>query len=267
MATFVLAGEFLAFGTYTATLRDHSPTPVVSQSNAPGQGRSLDGCISFNPSFIPASSTFNESGLLLRLCCGAHCVGHGQAAGVVHDSSDPISAERAGVVHNSSDPISAERIGFAPCDVETGRCGDVVAGFNLDPASDAEDPRAFLYEGTYYNFYYRGTSDDKNCTGDQCTVKLAKTSTPLVAASWQAIVTLPWHRNGCCAMKPRGQRSYCIWGEGPGPFPGLGISYTTDIDSGVFVQDEWRVAGGVESPLWLRVVTHRYVTLNNVTRR
>jgi hypothetical protein len=42
---------------------------------------------------------------------------------------------------------------------------------------------------------------------------------------------LPWHRNGCCMMKPRGQKSYCIWGEGgPSPFPGLGISYTTNID-------------------------------------
>ena len=50
-------------------------------------------------------------------------------------------------------------------------------------------------------------------------------------------------------MMPKGQRSYCIWGEGPGPFPGLGISYTTDIDSGVFIQEKWSVAAGVSSPL------------------
>ena len=37
-------------------------------------------------------------------------------------------------------------------------------------------------------------------------------------------------------MRPKGERSYCIWGEGPGPLPGLGISYTTDIDSGAFTQ-------------------------------
>lgn len=50
-------------------------------------------------------------------------------------------------------------------------------------------------------------------------------------------------------MQPRGKRSFCIWGEGPDPFPGLGISYTTDIDSGIFTQASWSVATGVDSPL------------------
>jgi len=40
-------------------------------------------------------------------------------------------------------------------------------------------------------------------------------------------------------MRPKGERSYCIWGEGPGPFPGLGISYTEDIASGMFTQAAW----------------------------
>ena len=61
-------------------------------------------------------------------------------------------------------------------------------------------------------------------------MRLQKTKTPLDAASYVNIGLYNWHRNGCCAMKPKGQKSYCIWGEGPSPFPGLGISYTTDID-------------------------------------
>lgn len=215
---------------YTLTLRDHSPMPVVSLHNAPGQGRSLEGCISFNPSFIPASPTFNMSGILLRLCCGKGCIGHGR-------SKSEVTAE-----------APAERIGFAPCDVETGLCSDVLADFNLDPTADAEDPRAILYNGMYYNFYYRQAKGG-GCTGPECTVQLAKTATPLNASSWQAIGTFPWHRNGCCAMRPKGERSYCIWGEGPGPFQGLGISYTEDIDSGIFVQDSWLVGPGVHSPL------------------
>lgn len=40
-------------------------------------------------------------------------------------------------------------------------------------------------------------------------------------------------------MKPKGEKTYCIWGEGPSPFPGLGISYTTDVDEGNFTQTQW----------------------------
>ena len=97
--------------------------------------------------------------------------------------------------HLADTSDSAERIGFAPCDVETGRCGDVIPSFNLDPASNAEDPRALLYDGMYYNFYYRETNGG-SYTGPECKVKLAKTATPLIATSWQAIGTFPWHRNG-----------------------------------------------------------------------
>ena len=67
-----------------------------------------------------------------------------------------------------------------------------------------------------------------------------------MADSWQAIGTYPWHRNGCCAMAPRGQKSYCIWGEGPSPFPGLGISSTLNIDAGKFDTEAWSVAEGVD---------------------
>ena len=48
-------------------------------------------------------------------------------------------------------------------------------------------------------------------------------------------------------MRPKGQRSYCVWGEGPDPFPGLGLSYTTDIDSGNFTQVPWNTANASTS--------------------
>lgn len=227
--------SMLVLGFYEFSVRNHSSTPVLSSANALGHGKPPEGCSSFNPSYISASSSFNQSGVLLRMCCGDTCVGHGRRLG---GGSFPKG--------------SAERIGFAPCDLESGVCGDADASFDFDPAADTEDPRAFHYDGFYYNFYYSkstAAAPGPPCSGAQCTVRLAKTRTPLAASSWQPLVQLPWHRNGCCAMRPRGQRSYCIWGEGPSPFAGLGISYTTDIDSGVFVQVDWSVAAGVDSPL------------------
>ena len=80
---------------------------------------------------------------------------------------------------------------------------------------------------------------------------LSKSDTPTITGSWKTIARMPWYRNACCIMKPRGQKSYCLWGFGPNePYlPGLGISYTTDIDGGKFVQVPWKVAPGVFSPL------------------
>ena len=49
-------------------------------------------------------------------------------------------------------------------------------------------------------------------------------------------------------MAPRGQKSYCIWGEGPSPFPGLGISSTLNIDASKFDTEAWSVAEGVDCP-------------------
>lgn len=222
---------------YAVTVTEHRSTPILSLANPLGRGKAPEGCIVFNPSYVPASASFNTSGLLVRMCCGKDCIGHGTA-------STPSAA--------------AERIGFAPCDLHTGICGDVYPSstFNLDPASDAEDPRAFYYPETqsYYNFYYRQINEPVGLVrcapkNPQCRVRLARTRTPLNASSWEPIGTFPWHRNGCCAMRPKGERSYCIWGEGPDPFPGLGISYTTDIDSGIFKRATFTTAPGVDSPL------------------
>eukprot|EP01065_Artemidia_motanka_P003021 TRINITY_DN11430_c0_g1_i1.p1 TRINITY_DN11430_c0_g1~~TRINITY_DN11430_c0_g1_i1.p1 ORF type:complete len:217 (+),score=47.29 TRINITY_DN11430_c0_g1_i1:40-651(+) len=198
MAVAVALCAFGSLPKYNVELTEHSPVPVLSSANPRGQGHS--DCLIFNPSFIPASAGLDTEGVLVRQCCGESCAGHGLR----------------------SDRAKAERIGFAPCNLSTGLCGDVLNSsvFNLDPDADAEDPRAFLYDGFYWNFYYRSPkAPGAKCVGSQCTVRLVRTKTPLDASSWQEVGTYPWHRNGCCAMKPKGQRSYCIWGEGPDPFP------------------------------------------------
>lgn len=210
------------YGRYTVRVDSHSPNPILSKKDSPGKD-----CIIFNPSFIPASETFNRSGLLVRQCCGSTCTGHGR-----RKLDEERTAEHA------------ERIGFAECKVVDGTCGRVNETFNLDPYADTEDPRAFFWEGWYYLFYYRYPAlNNQSCVGEQCTVQMSKTRTPLNASSWIPITTLPWHRNGCCLPAPKGEKTYCMWGEGPGPFPGLGMSYTTDIDSGIFERASWHVDG------------------------
>ena len=77
-----------------ATVPHREATRFVSASQ-PGPGAAPDGCIVFNPSFIPSSPTFNQSGVLVRMCCGSSCTGHGAPL-------DPPAQ-------------AAERIGFGPC--------------------------------------------------------------------------------------------------------------------------------------------------------
>ena len=50
-------------------------------------------------------------------------------------------------------------------------------------------------------------------------------------------------------MRKRGDKSFCIWGEGPDPFPGLAISSTVNIDDGRFESETWEVADGVDCPV------------------
>ena len=112
--------------------------------------------------------------------------------------------------------------------------------------------RAGRYNGSYYSWYH---TDQGTQRGSLDTVGLSRSDSPLTQGSWQAVRREPWVRNACCLMRPRGERSYCIWGldnpdkQPKGLIPGLGISWTTDIDEGNFTQAAWKVAPGVFSPL------------------
>eukprot|EP00938_MAST-03A_sp_MAST-3A-sp1_P004732 g4732.t1 len=216
----VFASSLAVSSSYDVILESHASTPILSSQNG---GR---GCLAFNPSYLTATPQ-NPEGLFVRRCCGMTCAGHGLK------STSKTSSEHA------------ERIGFAACNITSNedlQCDEVDADFNLDPFADTEDPRVFYVKetGYFYNFYYRYPFlPDQNCTDDQCTVQLSRSKTPLNASSWEYIVTLPWHRNGCCLSRPKGEKTVCIFGEGPGPFPGLGIATTTNIDSGIFETATW----------------------------
>eukprot|EP00756_Hemistasia_phaeocysticola_P055020 Hpha_TRINITY_DN30935_c0_g1::TRINITY_DN30935_c0_g1_i1::g.112389::m.112389 len=210
-----------AAGSYRIDVLSHAQLPVLSTANEKGKGHS--DCLIFNPSIIEARPPHNNrSGLLVRQCCGDACFGHG------------LRGESGAV---------AERISFVDCDLLAGRCSDPDPDFNLDPDYDTEDPRAVFNEedGYYYLFYYGDAPTvTPSCKSGECKVQFSRSRTPTVASSWERIATLPWHRNGCCVVRPVGQRTVCIWGEGPGPFPGLGISTTTNFSSGVFTQVPWQ---------------------------
>ena len=216
---------------YDVLVIDHASAPILSSSNAKGKGNS-DGCLIFNPSVLLPSSTFNDTGLLVRECCGETCAGHGRRR------------------RRADAGVHAERISFARCNLDTAVCEDAMQSFNLDPEADAEDPRAIYspFDGFYYLFYYRSpAASGSDCEGDQCTVQLSRTKTPLNVSSWDRVATLPWHRNGCCHIRKKGQMSVCMWGEGPGPFPGLGISTTQDFSSGNFTQVPWKLSEDVSN--------------------
>lgn len=178
------------------------------------------------------ATTFNPSYIGVQ--------GGNKVAGVI------VRTDQCGDTNNS--------LSFAPCDLQTGTCGDLQSGIQLPPDQGTQDPRIVFYNGQFYNFAYGSNPKQAagdNCTDGLCTVILSKTATPLVADSWEHIGTYPWHRNGCCTMKPKGERSFCIFGEGPGPLPGLGIAYTTDIDEGRFIQANWSSGVAPGNEMWL----------------
>jgi hypothetical protein len=61
-----------------------------------------------------------------------------------------------------------------------------------------QDPRAFLYEGSYYSFYWTADTGSKPCDPTRpqkmCSVGLSKSDSPLTQGSWKVIVRLPWYR-------------------------------------------------------------------------
>jgi hypothetical protein len=111
----------LASAEYRVEILSRPTEPLVSWANPVGHGHSPFEK-TFNPSYLPPSGEFT-GGLLVRLA-------------------------------NTSK--TTEHIGFVPCDFDTATgdvsCKDLDTSFEFAPTSDAEDPRAFLYDGWYYNF-------------------------------------------------------------------------------------------------------------------
>ena len=178
---------------YSVVLSEHSPVPVLSSANPAGHGASP--CPrTFNPSYVEVAGANKVGGVIVR--------------------TDGCSA-------------TGGRMSFAPCDVQTGICGDLNASYQINQTLGMQDPRVIFnqYDGYFYNFAYGGSAAQSKADGcpdsgapgapGACSVTLSRTRTPIDAGSWKHVPggTYPWHRNGCCHMKPAGQKTYCIFGE------------------------------------------------------
>lgn len=214
---------------YVVTLIEHSPTPTLSISNAVGKGHS------------PCNTTFNPSWISLN--------SQGGGSGDVGDSGGII-------VRTDHCDATQGSLSFAKCNLTTGVCDDLDSSIQLpQKTAGTQDPR-IIYNPTdefFYLFAYGSPESTDHCEGGSlCSVVLSRSKTPLVVSTWEHISAYPWHRNGCCTPFKAGSKStYCIFGEGPSPLPGLGISYTDDISTGKFTQMNW--TGGVanNNNLWM----------------
>jgi hypothetical protein len=88
-------------------------------------------------------------------------------------------------------------LSFAPCDVETGICGDVDPDYQISSIQGTQDPRVIYnkYDEYFYDFTYGSNSfKEDNCGGPgvpggkgACTVLLSRSKTPLNASSWEHV--------------------------------------------------------------------------------
>ena len=224
---------------YKVVLAEHNVLPALSSANPEGKGASP--CPkTFNPSYVEVAGENKVGGIIVR--------------------TDGCNATNG-------------MLSFAPCDVQTGVCGDLNASYQIPSSQGTQDPRVIYnkYDQYFYDFTYGSNSAQSKEDGcptsglpgapGACTVILSRTKTPADAASWEHVPggTYPWHRNGCCFMQPTGTRTYCIFGESgsEGRGSGLGIAYTTDISKGKFTQTNWTggVPGGVGgNGLWMQAL-------------
>jgi hypothetical protein len=171
---------------YKVVLAEHNPLPALSHSNAKGKGASP--CpTTFNPSYVEVAGENKVGGIVVR--------------------TDSCNATKGSM-------------SWAPCDVMTGVCGDLVESYQYPHSQGTEDPRIIYnkYDQYFYNFAYgenRAQSAADGCASSglpgapgACTVVLSRTKTPAVAATWAHVPggTYPWHRNGCCHLNPAGQK-------------------------------------------------------------
>lgn len=208
-----LAASATAY-TYSVSVLSKGAVPAMSIKKAVGTGYSP--CeFTFNPAWFQPSPTLNQSFLMVR------------ASG--------CPAEYGG---------AGDHIMMAYCDKD-GTCGDLQTT-QFPFAAGAEDPRVFLFNGTYYCFIYaNGPGQD--------TVFLYRSATPLVPSSWLLVVSqLPWHRNGCVILREDGLH-YVIFGE-TGALPGIGIATTTDFVTYTILNKTWLEPNGAGDALEPEIV-------------
>jgi predicted GH43/DUF377 family glycosyl hydrolase len=198
--------------TYTVTVSNKAPVPVMSIKKAVGQGYSPCEC-TFNPAWMDAQGGLNQSILIMRV------------------SGCPDS------YGGSNDHLL-----YATCSSD-GTCDDLSPMAFSNFPSGTEDPRAFFFSSSYPggdDLWYLYTF----CPGPgQNTVCLSKASNPLDISTWKPVVAnLPWHRNGCVILREDGNH-YVIYGEsgGPskGPLPGIGIASTRDFVNYTVINATW----------------------------
>jgi predicted GH43/DUF377 family glycosyl hydrolase len=137
---------------------------------------------------------------------------------------------------------AADHLLYAEC-ASDGTCKDLQPlAFNGTDSfgPGAEDPRVFVYNNSWYLYYYTPGPG-------QQTVSLRKTTTPLVPSSWTMVAAnLNWHRNGCVIIDPyRNGTHLVIWGETSAV--GIGISSTTDFATYVTLNSTWLEPNGPNS--------------------
>ena len=194
---------------YAVTLVERSPLPTISAANARGHGhcpvRPADKapCQCFNPSYIPASAhKLNQSGVLLRICCGYKscdylCRRQDKAIPPSACAAPPSALDSGG----PNFPRDDEYIGFAPCDITTGKCGDVLprSSFSLDPSQGTlQDPRC-----TSQNKWHRNCASHRI---DTCLSLQRSISTP----RWRESIP---HTQGIRGRMPCVYRGIVIKGQ------------------------------------------------------
>ena len=153
--------------TYTVTVADKGAVPALSHVGNAGQSPCQ---FNFNPAFLDASlvpGALNQSMIFLRVSGCPDAYGGGD-----------------------------DHILMAYADAATGTVGDVMPT-QTSFGAGAEDPRAFVFNGYWYVFYFAPGPG-------QQTVYLQRSKTPMDNTTWEVVASeLPWHRNGCVIIRDR----------------------------------------------------------------
>ena len=141
---------------YKVVLTEHSPTPALSSANAKGHGASP--CpTTFNPSYVEVAGENKVGGIIVRMR-SAHEVS------LSRRSSDRAIISRGSFARAGTDNCNATSgaMSWAPCDVQTGVCGDLNASYLYPKSQGTEDPRII------FNKYLPAPLDQSLYLATQC---------------------------------------------------------------------------------------------------